>query len=369
MSYYSIDALQNTLGSTVFRHTKDSKKAAGRALGTLVEIIAYYLMRKWELTDNILIERPLPEYGNSSITHNVEFSFHPSLQVCTFNANRPITFSKMNQHIANSFSKRVITKHNTLLTSSEVIRNACILATDNNAIFMANIVDENCKVKISKLNSKPFAMVECKRVGVEEGSKKGPQTIEKAKQGAYVARVTSSLQKIRNEQGDIYGIIYKNNTPIIKDYSILLNEIVNEKDKLLKNFILSIGIVSNHGNWFTEENMNKELKVLAQSYDWLLFLSDKGLGQFINELLLTPKKEYEPVRKAFVESYKEGKKQNVFTKTKIDYKAHIALTKYFNRNINMIENWFNVITPEKKPITDLKSMLYVLKEKNWEEIL
>lgn len=29
--------------------------------------------------------------------------------------------------------------------------------------------------------------------------KKGPQTIEKAKQGAYVTRTASSLQKIREE--------------------------------------------------------------------------------------------------------------------------------------------------------------------------
>jgi hypothetical protein len=34
---------------------------------------------------------------------------------------------------------------------------------------------------------KPYAMIECKRVGIEEGTTKGPQTIEKAKQGAYVA--------------------------------------------------------------------------------------------------------------------------------------------------------------------------------------
>ena len=50
-------------------------------------------------------------------------------------------------------------------------------------------------------------MFECKRVGVEEGNKKGPQTIEKAKQGAYVARTVSSLQKIRIDSGELHGVI------------------------------------------------------------------------------------------------------------------------------------------------------------------
>lgn len=41
MSYQSIDTLQNTLKDTVFSHTKDAKKAAGRALGTMVELVTY----------------------------------------------------------------------------------------------------------------------------------------------------------------------------------------------------------------------------------------------------------------------------------------------------------------------------------------
>lgn len=53
-------------------------------------------------------------------------------------------------------------------------------------------------------------MFECKRVGVEEGMKKGPQTIEKAKQGAYVALKSSSLQKVRDKNGEVYGVYFKN---------------------------------------------------------------------------------------------------------------------------------------------------------------
>ena len=37
--------------------------------------------------------------------------------------------------------------------------------------------------------------------------RKGPQSIEKAKQGAYVARTVSSLQKIRMRNGVLGGVI------------------------------------------------------------------------------------------------------------------------------------------------------------------
>lgn len=51
-------------------------------------------------------------------------------------------------------------------------------------------------------------MFECKRVGVEEGMKKGPQTIEKAKQGAYVALKSASLQKVRDKNGEVlWGVL------------------------------------------------------------------------------------------------------------------------------------------------------------------
>ena len=38
MAYESVDKLQKVLADEVFKHTKDPKKASGRALGTLVEI-------------------------------------------------------------------------------------------------------------------------------------------------------------------------------------------------------------------------------------------------------------------------------------------------------------------------------------------
>lgn len=66
----------------VFSYTKDPKKAAGRTLETIVEIITYYLLKTWELNDNLSIERRLEEYGNPAISHNVEYSLHPIPSVC-----------------------------------------------------------------------------------------------------------------------------------------------------------------------------------------------------------------------------------------------------------------------------------------------
>jgi len=70
VSYQSVDKLQKLLATTVFNHTKDPKKAAGRALGTLVEVITSYLLKTWGLNNQISIEQRLEEYGNSFISHN-----------------------------------------------------------------------------------------------------------------------------------------------------------------------------------------------------------------------------------------------------------------------------------------------------------
>jgi hypothetical protein len=56
---------------------KIKKKAAGRALGTFIEIINFYLLKTWDLEQSTSIERGLSEYGNPEIRHNVEYSLHP----------------------------------------------------------------------------------------------------------------------------------------------------------------------------------------------------------------------------------------------------------------------------------------------------
>src|SRR6185437_2655228 len=263
---------------------------------------------------------------------------------------------------------------NQLLNKSAILRNACTIAISNKTLLLCSFksdIGETVDLHIYEQSKKPYAMFECKRVGIEEGMTKGPQTIEKAKQGAYVARSASSLQKIRTEDGTLQGIIYKSDgTYIIKPFVELMEDVIFSNDKeLLRRFILTVGVVSNHGNWFTAENHNKEMKVLAQSYDWLLFLTDTGLAEFIENLLLTPVAEFRHIREIFLASYKEGKKKNAFTKVKMDIEADRTLLKYFESHLSFIESWFNVISPKGKQLIDLKAELDALKNKNWTEIL
>ncbi len=378
MPYESIDKLQNALGEKVFHYTKDRKKAAGRALGTIVEIISYYLLKTWGFNNSTSIERGLVEYGNEEITHNVEYSLHPiakEYKVKLPNDGNSLTATKILNKLKeevdiSNFEK----KNNNLLDKHNILRNACTIAESKNSFLLTsikNVDKDNYELYIFEQLYKPFAIFECKRVGIEEGVKKGPQTIEKAKQGAYVARRASSLQKIRTNSGEKFGIIYKpDNQPYIKPYVELMEEIIFSSDsELLQKFILTVGVVSNHGNWFTAKNHNKELKVLAQSYDWLLFLSDEGLTQFIDELLLNPSEDYIKVKEAFQNSYTADKKRNVFTKVKMDFDADNSLLKYFSDKLDDIENWFNVISPEGKTIVELKNEIIKLKNKNWIKIL
>ena len=180
MAYKSIDELQKTLGGTVFKHTKDAKKAAGRALGTMIEIITYYLINHWHLTLNTSIERGLAEYGNPEITHNVEFSLHPILKTQSIdidNERKNITA----QYILSKLELPAdfTIKKNTLLDTNDTHKNACVIAESDEQIVLAfihKITPKKITLNIVWQSQAPYAMFECKRVGVEKGNKKGPQT-------------------------------------------------------------------------------------------------------------------------------------------------------------------------------------------------
>jgi len=377
MTYESVDALQHALMRDVFHYAKDAKKAAGRALGTLVEIITFYLIKSWGYEKHTVIERRLPEYANPEITHNVEFSLHPSYELVSFQipqSELPLTSGKLAKHISSDDWKENNSKTTQLLTSDQVLRNACVLYENGARVIIAylgKVTKTAYQVSVHQLTPHPFAVLECKRVGVEEGVKKGPQTIEKAKQGAYVARTVSSLQKIRMSDGSIYGILHLDSGDLrYEPYEQFLQAVIASDDaSLLRDFTLTIGVVSNHGNWFTSDDHNKELKVLAQSYDWLLFLTDAGLSAFVESLLVKPAKQYKPIKNAFVKSYTGKKGANRFTKVHIALAADLVLQEYFSANLPEIETWFNVISPVGRSIAELKLELDSLSAKNWKEIL
>lgn len=381
MSYQSVDKLQLALAKKVFYYAKDAKKASGRALGTMIELITFYLLKDWGLEESIRIEKGLIEYRNATVSHNVEYTLHPTLKVkkLTLEHNFPINSTKIIKEIEDNklFDFQGYTKVNSILVStSNVVKNSCVIARNKDTSLIAVLTkddEKSLEIAVTEQYEKPYAMIECKRVGVEEGMKKGPQTIEKAKQGAYVARTVSSLQKVRNYDGTLFGLL-----PIGKDdfkfgkYDDLLKEIITTNNKqMYQDFILTIGVVSNHGNWFTSNNPNKELVVLRDAYDWLLFLTDEGLATFIEELLLNPKEVYMPAQVAFLSSYTSGTDgvrktgKNQFTKAQIGTKADRVLQDYFSENRERIAKWFNIITPDNSGIEELKKEIKALSEKKW----
>lgn len=379
MPYDSIDKLQNALTETVFHYAKDRKKAAGRALGTLVEVVTFYLLKSWGFEQSIAIERALPEFGNYEITHNVEYSLHPILgeyDLLLKREKRPIRSEHLFAELPpESFklSDFKVTKH-TLLSSHGNLRNSCFVAIGEDSQLVATLKTQDFAaeplIAVVEQFRRPYAIFECKRVGVEEGMKKGPQTIEKAKQGAYVAKTVSSLHKIRTQTGELWGLIHQPDGSIYSlPYEKLISEVVRSSSRdLLSHFVMTVGVVSNHGNWFTSENHNKELKVLAQSYDWLLFLTDAGLAQFITDLLLEPLPDLAAAREAFLSSYASGKVVNSFTKISMSYKADRVLERYFKDNEAAIKGWFNVIGPKHQKISELQTQLAQLRAKHWGEV-
>ncbi len=109
--------------------------------------------------------------------------------------------------------------------------------------------------------------------------------------------------------------------------------------------------------------------MLAQSYDWLIFLTDAGLSQFIERLLLNPTPELEPAREAFLASYSGNPGANRFTKVRIGIDADEALRSYFATHEAEVETWFNVISPRDSDLTNLRSDLGKLASKDWLEVL
>src|SRR5258707_1550236 len=249
MAYESVDALQRVLVETVFHYAEDRKKAAGRALGTLVEIITYYALKGWGFGENLAIERPLPEYGNPAIQHNVEFSLHPILREQRIPLQKftlPLSTAKLRRSLdtLGFLHADLAAKAAHVLSNQGVLRNACTFGESKTAFCIASVDEtkaDQYALTVSVLSQHPFAIFECKRVGVEEGMKKGPQSIEKAKQGAYVARSVSSLQKVRYRNGQMGGVIHLPYGSLYhKLYDELLEEVTaSENPTLLSDFILT----------------------------------------------------------------------------------------------------------------------------------
>ena len=189
MTYESVDALQNALVSETFGYARDAKKAAGRALGTLVEVITFHLLKMWCYEKNTLIERRIAEYGNPDLTHNVEFTLHTSRNIAVLtmkDSELPFSASKVRKALRRDDLGTGLAKSTQLLSRQRLLRNSCVIYEHGDQVLTAYLGDKvgsGWRIYVQNLHPDPLALFECKRVGVEEGMRKGPQTIEKAKQG------------------------------------------------------------------------------------------------------------------------------------------------------------------------------------------
>lgn len=367
MTYESIDQIQKALAASVFSDRDSKKKAAGRALGTVLEIITFYLIRDYGLENNTAIEQSLTEYANEEIGHNVEFTLHGSKKLGKVYEEDGVLSSKNISDSLNLDYDDLFLKKSEFAVKKDIVRNASIVFDAPKAPHMvvAYPNSEDNSADVYELKTSPFAMFECKRVGVEEGMKKGPQSIEKAKQGAYVALAASKLQKIRRSDGTQLGVWEKPDGSFeIKEYDSLLEQIIMQSQ--LDGLVVTVGVISDHGNWFSALVQNKETKVLASAYDWLLFLTDKGLSEFIEDALLGKDPSMSETRQAFIASTNKDKKSGqsvTFTKKKLLKAADAELTRYFRDNRDRIASWFNVITPQGGTIGQMFEQLKLISAK------
>lgn len=154
VSYPSIDKLQNTLAKEVFSYCKDVKKASGRALGTLIELVTFYTLCAWGLRDHVAIERGVPEFANHDIRHNVEFSLHPLIvnnSITIKPLHLPVTSKKIIRAIGTPL-KDVTARNEKLVSNNRVMRNAAVIGERDGGFVTAHLVemdDEGCTLALN----------------------------------------------------------------------------------------------------------------------------------------------------------------------------------------------------------------------------
>ena len=368
--------VQKQLEETIFYERRDSYKAAGRALGTIQEIIVYFLFEAFELGDRLNLEYPLPEYGRLDIVHNVEFSVHPLISKeameLTSRVNKGLRFPAKLKREYKEFlysikSSVKLLEKNKQFDRETIIINPCYITNisqwKGNNIFIGKFLNEKEGLFLKCL-SQPIAFIECKRVGLEQGTSTGPQTIEKAKQSSYVALRCSKLQKLFTPDG-VIGYLSLDKGYEIDEYDKLWIRILKSKNRnLLKNIIRSIIFISNHINWYVDGKEKKDLHIINQSHDWSIWLKDDAISEFVNEFLLPPG----VIRNTFYNNYVERKKGGTFfTKKRLDKEVYQIFLEFFTEERdNIAANWLEILNPVGKTFKDLiieiKEILSVFKD-------
>lgn len=155
----------------IFSHTGDAKKAAGRALGTLIELITFYMLRDWGLETDMAIEIGLPEYGNAKVTHNVEFTLHPTMDLGSVElASIPGKNAVPVRHVLAELRKSgrinpdfMERKSTQIRDSKGILRHAIRLGEcSTGQRVVAYFIGNENTFRISMHDLHPYAMFECK---------------------------------------------------------------------------------------------------------------------------------------------------------------------------------------------------------------
>lgn len=116
----------------------------------------------------------MPEYGNSEITHNVEFTLHRILHKEEKIAVKPLTYTR----IKSLFDfKPQYSKTGSFIDKNDILKNSAVIGRNDGSLAICNLSDN--KLELSLIREQASAMFECKRVGVEEGQKKVHKLLKK----------------------------------------------------------------------------------------------------------------------------------------------------------------------------------------------
>jgi len=358
-SFGAIDEAQMALANEIFDSRESPKKAAGRAIGTLQEILAYSVLHHYELDSRTYLEYPLPEQGLEEVTHEVEFSIHPKVgergAEISGRKHENATLSDLDASSlydskANRLKKPTLVHHDDdgwdrIRTNPGLLKQDDLKNWEYDSIPIAYYNNGNKKIVL--LDPQPIGFIECKRVGLEEGTTSGPQTIEKAKQATLVAFRTSRLQKIITSDGK-KGLLIDDDHVEVGNFEELWEDTLSEGDpEELRGVVRSVLFFSNHGNWYPQDNEGKGVKMIKSSFDWAVWVEDEGLIELIEFVLNDT-----DMRNAFnlhVES-----SETILTKSKFESDARESMLEFVSSNWDRIsEDWFTVLEPEGKSIEDL----------------
>lgn len=356
------------------------QKTAGRRLGMILEIMTFLFFQSEGLGPSMRKGNQLPSFAIDA-THETDFSFHPILQTTSVEFSDSENQNRLGSHRrpVPSTTFPIVDQLNYLDSNSsirtmkdKIIRNltvnplAVISVQDgerkdsgdplgqkicSSIISLSSTTGSVCNASISRLANSAFAKVECKRVGIELTADSAPQTIEKAKQGAYAADHASSYQSILSRTGEKFGVVLGEEIEI-GPYQDLRRQIINgELPSMLEGFCSTVFFFSEPSNWQTSDGIwKKDLEVLSSSFDWVIYLTDEAFIHFCQRFHIADTDDEDDCVREWI--------HNNAKLSEIPWNAYNQLMEYARENPP--SEWFTVHTPDECDIAVLLEELHTL---------